>query len=68
MLTKKRGSGMKEAKIIEYEGDRWVTCPYCNKRLIKLDKDSHVKKLPYKCKDSHCKNLMIINVEPLSQT
>lgn len=58
---------MKEAKIIEYEGKRWITCPYCNKRLIEIHDDTDIKKLPYKCKRSDCKMMMLVNVEAIKR-
>lgn len=53
----------KEAFISQdHIGRRWVTCPYCSKRSFLLHHDTKIQNLPFKCKNSRCKQIFIVNV------
>lgn len=53
----------KEAFISQDQiGRRWVTCPYCNKRSFLLRPDTKISNLPFKCKNSRCKTIFVVNV------
>lgn len=41
----------------------WVICPYCQKKQFKINPDTRIEKMPYKCKNSKCRKEMIVNVE-----
>ncbi len=41
----------------------WVICPYCLKKQFKVNSDTKIEKMPYKCKNSKCRKEMIVNVE-----
>ena len=41
----------------------WVVCPYCQKKQFKVNPDTKIEKMPYKCKNSKCRKEMIVNVE-----
>lgn len=41
----------------------WVICPYCQKKQFKVNPDTRIKKMPYKCKNSKCRKDIIVNVE-----
>lgn len=40
--------------------DKWYTCPYCNKKLIKYGKDAKAKGIFLLCKN--CKNEIEIKI------
>ena len=41
----------------------WVVCPYCQKKQFKVNPDTNIEKMPYKCKNSKCRKEIIVNVE-----
>ena len=41
----------------------WVVCPYCQKKQFKVNPDTKIEKMPYKCKNSKCRKEIIVNVE-----
>lgn len=52
-----------EAEIKECKDGKFVTCPFCHKKLIKILPDTKIHKMPYICKSSKCKQTFIVNVE-----
>lgn len=44
------------------DGSRWAVCPWCGKKAIKIMAETKILKLPYKCRNSKCRNRFIINV------
>lgn len=52
-----------QADIEVFPDGKWVVCPYCTKKQFKIDPDTKIKKMPYKCKNSKCRKEMIVNVE-----
>lgn len=53
--------GIADIKIFE-DGARWVVCPYCFKKNIKVLSDTKIKHMPWKCKGSNCRKDFIVNV------
>lgn len=43
--------------------DGWIICPYCQKKQFKVNSDTRIEKMPYKCKNSKCRKEIIVNVE-----
>ena len=43
--------------------DGWIICPYCQKKQFKVNSDTRIEKMPYKCKNSRCRKEIIVNVE-----
>ena len=41
----------------------WVVCPYSQKKQFKVNPDTKIEKMPYKCKNSKCRKEIIVNVE-----
>ena len=41
----------------------WVVCPYCQKKQFKVNPDTKIEKMPYKCKNSKCRKEIIVTVE-----
>ena len=52
-----------QADIKVFSDGKWVVCPYCTKKQFKIEPDTKIKKMPYKCKNSKCREEMIVNVE-----
>ena len=52
-----------EAEVKDINGEVWVVCPFCEKKLIKILPDTKIHKMPYICKASRCKKSFIVNVE-----
>lgn len=40
----------------------WVICPYCLKKQFKVNPDTKIEKMPYKCKNSKCRKEFIVNL------
>lgn len=40
----------------------WVICPYCLKKQFKVNPDTKIAKMPYKCKNSKCRKEFVVNV------
>ena len=40
----------------------WVICPYCLKKQFKVNSDTRIERMPYKCKNSKCRRELIVNV------
>lgn len=53
----------READIKEFKDGRWLICPFCGKKQIKILPDTKIHKMPYICKASRCKKTFIVNVE-----
>ena len=41
----------------------WVVCPYCQKKQFKVNPDTKIEKMPYKCKNSKGRKEIIVTVE-----
>lgn len=50
------------ADIRIFENGKWVTCPYCGKKLIKVLPDTKIHKMPYICKASRCRKEFLVEV------
>lgn len=44
-------------------GSRWVICPYCGKKNIKLLPETKIHALPLKCKNTHCRKNFIASTD-----
>lgn len=51
-----------EAETKEFKDGKWVTCPFCGKKQIKILPDTKIHKMPYICKASKCRQSFIVNV------
>lgn len=40
---------------------RWIVCPYCGKRVLRIMKTTKIGNMPVKCKGSNCKREFIVN-------
>lgn len=48
---------------VDYKtGYKWVCCPFCGKRNLKIDDDTRIENLRIKCKGSNCKQDFVINI------
>jgi DNA-directed RNA polymerase subunit RPC12/RpoP len=52
--------GTAQIKIVN--GEKWVSCPYCGKRALKILPTTKIHRMPYKCKGSNCKKEFMVNV------
>ena len=53
----------KEAFIaLDDNGNPWVACPYCQKRVFPVTKSTKIENLSFKCKNSYCRKTFLINV------
>lgn len=52
-----------ETEIKEFKDGRWIVCPFCGKKQIKILPNTKIHKMPYICKASKCKKNFIVNVE-----
>lgn len=50
------------AQIKTVNGEKWVSCPYCGKRALKILPTTKIHRMPYKCKGSNCKKEFMVNV------
>ena len=46
-----------------YIQDFWVMCPFCGRRQFKIEQDTSIQNLTYKCKNTKCKHDMVINTK-----
>lgn len=53
--------GIADVKIYP-DGSKWVVCPFCRKRTLKVLPETKISMLPYRCKGSSCKSNFIINI------
>lgn len=44
------------------DNSSWYICPWCGKKAVKILPETHISKLPYKCRNSKCGKEFIINV------
>lgn len=55
---------MSELKLLISENAKraaeWYKCPYCNKPLFPLRKDTHIEHMPFRCKA--CKHDIEVNI------
>ena len=50
------------AQIKTVNGEKWVICPYCFKKALKILPTTKIHRMPYKCKGSNCKKEFMVNV------
>lgn len=43
-------------------GQKWVVCPYCRKKAVKVLEDTRIYHMPFRCHGSNCKKDFIVNV------
>mgnify|MGYP000874974262 FL=1 len=44
------------------DGSKWVICPYCGKKNIRVYPKTWIKMLPWKCKGSNCRKDFLVDV------
>lgn len=44
------------------DGAKWVVCPYCRKKAVKVLEDTRIYHMPFRCHGSNCKKDFIVNV------
>lgn len=44
------------------DSSRWVVCPWCGKKAVKILPETRILKMPYKCKNSKCQKEFIVHV------
>lgn len=54
-------NGIADIKIFP-DGTRWIVCPFCQKKAIKILPDTKIHNMPYKCRGSNCRKEFIVNV------
>ena len=54
-------NGIADARIFP-DGNRWVVCPWCGKKAVKILPETRILKMPYKCKNSKCRKEFIVHV------
>lgn len=53
----------KEANIVlDDNGNPWVACPYCQKRVFPISKSTKIEDLSFRCKNSFCKQIFLVNI------
>ena len=53
----------KEAFIkLDDNGNPWVACPYCEKRVFPISRSTQIKNLTFRCKGSDCKKVFLVNI------
>lgn len=40
----------------------WVICPYCLKKQFKVNSDTRIEKMPFKCKNNKCRREFDVSV------
>lgn len=50
------------AQIKMENGTKWVICPFCGKKALKIFPTTKIYRMPYKCKGSNCKKEFMVNV------
>ena len=54
---------MKEAFIkLDDNGNPWVACPYCEKRVFPISRCTKIENLTFRCKGSDCKQTFVVNI------
>lgn len=44
------------------DSSRWVVCPWCGKKVVKILPETRIFKMPYKCKNSKCRREFTVHV------
>lgn len=47
---------------IDRTGQKWVYCPYCDKKHFPVNDGAKIKNMRYKCRNSKCKETFTVNV------
>lgn len=50
------------ATVKIFPDSRWVICPWCGKKAVKILPETRILKMPYKCKNSKCRKEFIVHV------
>lgn len=45
------------------QGQKWVYCPWCDKKHFPLNQEAVIKGFHYQCRNSKCKRIFIVNTE-----
>lgn len=45
------------------QGQKWVYCPWCDKKHFPLNQEAVIKDFYYQCRNSKCKRIFIVNTE-----
>lgn len=45
------------------QGQKWVYCPWCDKKHFPLNQEAVIKDFHYQCRNSKCKRIFIVNTE-----
>lgn len=45
------------------QGQKWVYCPWCDKKHFPLNEEAIIKDFRYQCRNSKCKKIFIVNTE-----
>ena len=53
--------GQAEVKTFP-DGTRWIVCPWCGKRALKIQSDTKIESLMIKCRGSNCKKEFWVNI------
>lgn len=50
--------------VITYDGknQKWISCPYCGKKLMPLTPGAHIIGQVMRCKNSTCKKDFMVNI------
>lgn len=51
------------ADVKTFQNGKYVVCPYCGKKNLKVLPETKIHMLPMKCKGSSCKKEFLVNVE-----
>lgn len=44
-------------------GQKWVYCPWCDKKHFPVNKGAKIQNFQYQCRNSKCKEIFNVNVE-----
>lgn len=51
-----------QALLKNINGQTWVCCPFCQKKVFPIKPNTKIRNLPMKCKGSSCKKTFEVNV------
>lgn len=44
------------------DGSRWIVCPGCGKKAVKILLETRIHMMPYKCRNSKCNKEFVVNM------
>lgn len=53
--------GVADVKTFPDES-KWVICPFCKKKAVKVLPDTKIHNMPWKCRGSNCGKEFVVNV------